>query len=148
MKPTDDLPSGPLLSILFPKEPRHFAGQRWLKISLRSLHVLCAGVYLGAYVLDVGGEPRTRWFLATLFSGLFMLLVDLFESGAFLLQVRGLVVMLKLVLLMFISELGPIAVWALAFVAFFSVISSHASSGFRYFMLWGRGRIKGAETKG
>lgn len=148
MKPTDDLPSGPLLSILFPREPRRFTGQRWVKICLRSLHVLCAGIYLGAYVLGVEGDLRTRWFLATLLSGVAMLLVDLFESGAFLLQLRGLVVMSKLVLLAFIAKLGPAAVWILAAVAFFSVISSHASSGFRYYMIWGRGRIKGAETKG
>ena len=36
----------------------------------------------------------------------------------------------------------------LAAIAFFSVISSHASSGFRYYLIWGRGRITGAETKG
>jgi hypothetical protein len=148
MKPTDQLPTGPILSILFPKEPRRFAGQRWVKIILRSLHVLCAGIYVGAFVFGVEKEPRTTWFLATLGSGASMLLVDLFESGAFLLQIRGVVVMTKLILLACISSFGSAAVWVLAGVGFFSVISSHASSTVRYFMVWGRGRIKGAETKG
>ena len=77
-----------------------------------------------------------------------MLCVDLYESGAFLLQVRGLVVGGKLVLLALLPAFGPAGVWVLAAVAFLSVISSHAPSSIRYFLIWGRGRIKAAETKG
>jgi len=54
----------------------------------------------------------------------------------------------KLVLLAFLPKFGAAGVWVVVFIAFFSVISSHASAKFRYFLIWGRGRIKAAETRG
>ena len=135
-------------TFLIPDLPRHFPGQRWLKIVLRALHVLGAGVYAGAHVFDVPAASRTPWFWAALLSGLLVLAVDLFESGAFLVQVRGLVVMLKLGLLAAVPSLGAAAPCVLGLIVVGSVFSSHAPSSFRYHLLWGRGRIRGAETKG
>jgi hypothetical protein len=77
-----------------------------------------------------------------------MLLFDLYETGAFLLQVRGLVVLAKIVLLGALPLCGPAQGWILAALLGISVVSSHASSKVRYVMVFGRGRIKGAETKG
>jgi hypothetical protein len=77
-----------------------------------------------------------------------MICLDLYESGAFLLQLRGLVVAVKLILLALLPSFGAAGMWVIAGVAFFSVISSHASSNFRYFLIWGRGQIKAAETQG
>ena len=117
-------------------------------MTARAAHVILSGIYLGAFVFDVELASRWPWFLATLLSGLLMLALDLYESGAFLLQLRGLVVGVKLLLLASLPVFGAAGVWVLAAVAFISVISSHASSTFRYYLVWGRGRIKGAETRG
>ena len=117
-------------------------------MTARAAHVVLSGVYLGALVFDVEPASRWPWFLATLLSGLLILCLDLYESGAFLLQLRGLVVAIKLILLAFVPAFGAAGVWVLAAVAFVSVISSHASSTFRYYQVWGRGRIKGADTRG
>ncbi len=148
MKQPEHIPDGPVFRFLIPPEPRRYAGQRWVKIMARSTHVVLSGIYLGAFVF--GADPATRWpwFLATLLSGLLMICLDLYESGAFLLQLRGLVVTVKLILLAFLPSFGEAGVWVIALIAFFSVISSHASSNFRYYLIWGRGRIKAAETKG
>jgi len=148
MKQPEHIPGGPVFRLLIPPEPRQYAGQRWAKIVARATHVVLSGVYLGALVFHVEPASRWPWFLATLLSGLLMLVLDLYESGAFLLQLRGLVVAVKLLLLAFVPAFGAAGVWVLAAVAFISVISSHASSTFRYYLVWGRGRIKGAETKG
>lgn len=148
MKQPEYIPGGPVFRILIPLEPRQYAGQRWIKMMVRSGHVVLSGVYLGALVFQVEAAARTPWFLATMLSGLLMICLDLYESGAFLLQLRGLVVGVKLLLLALIPTFGAAGVWVLAAIAFVSVISSHASARFRYFLIWGRGRIKGAETKG
>ncbi|MCP4572782.1 MAG: hypothetical protein GY838_10560 [bacterium] len=148
MRQPEYVPHGPLFRILIPTEPRRYAGQRWVKMIARAAHVVLAGVYLGALVFQV--EPATRgpWFLAALLSGFLMVGLDLYESGAFLLQLRGLVTSVKLLLLAFLPTFGAAAVWVLAAIAFCSVISSHATANFRYFLVWGRGRIKAAETRG
>lgn len=148
MKQPPQVPDNPFFRLLIPPEPRRFPGQRWVKICARSLHVVLSGIFVGALVFEVEPELRLPWFLATMLSGLLMMCVDLYESGAFLLQLRGVIVVTKLVLLGLLPQFGAAGVWVLAAVAFFSVISSHATSGFRYYLIWGRGRIKAAESKG
>jgi len=148
MKQPEHIPSGPLFRLLIPEEPRRYPGQRWVKMLARSAHVVFSGVYLGSLVFQVEPATRLPWFLAVMLSGLLMICLDLYESGAFLLQLRGLVTAVKLVLLALLPTFGAMGVWIIAGIAFCSVISSHASSSVRYFLIWGRGRIKAAETKG
>ncbi len=148
MKQPEYIPGGPVFRVLIPAEPRRYPGQRWVKMIARSAHVILAGIYLGALVFHV--EPATRgpWFLAAMLSGFLIVCLDLYESGGFLLQLRGLVTAVKLVLLALVPTFGAAGVWVVVGVAFFSVISSHASADFRYFLVWGRGRIKAGETRG
>jgi hypothetical protein len=148
MKQPEYIPGGPFFRTLIPPEPRHYTGQRWIKMLARSAHVVLSGIYLGAFVFHVDPATRWSWFLAMLLSGLLMVCLDLFESGAFLLQLRGLVVGGKLILLAALPVFGEAGVWVLAFIAICSVISSHASSNVRYYLIWGRGRINAAETRG
>ena len=129
--------------LLFPDEPRDFLGRRTLKGIFRAAHVLCAGVLLGAYAFDVERAVRIGWLLAAMGTGCLILLLDLYESAAMLLQVRGLVVLFKLALLATVPWLG---VWALGFIVLVSVYSSHAPASFRHRNLIGG--IKGSETKG
>jgi hypothetical protein len=148
MKQPEHVPSGPVFRILIPPEPRRYTGQRWIKMIARSLHVVLAGIYLGALVFQVEPAIRWPWFRAALLSGFLIVCLDLYESGGFLLQLRGLVISGKLLLLLLLPRFGAAGGWVVAVIAFCSVISSHASSSFRHYLIWGRGRIKAAETKG
>ncbi len=148
MKQPEHIPDGPVFRFLIPPEPRRYTGQRWVKMIARSTHVILAGIYLGALVFQVEPAIRWPWFRAALLSGFLIVCLDLYESGGFLLQVRGLVTAAKLLLLALLPVFGTAGVWVVAGVAFLSVISSHASADFRYFLIWGRGRIEAAETRG
>lgn len=133
---------------LFPDPPREFPGRRGLKILLRGAHVLSAGGLLGAYLFAVPKALEAPWFHATLLTGLLLLLLDLHESAAFLLQVRGLVVLVKLLLVAVLPLLGGYAAWVLGAVVLVSVVSSHAPGRVRYFLLIGRSRLTGGRSKG
>ena len=148
MKQPESIPGGPIFRILVPREPRRYPGQRWAKMIARAAHVILSGIYLGALVFHVESAARLPWFQAAMLSGLLMFCLDLYESGGFLLQLRGLVLAGKLLLLAFLPSFGAAGVWVISVVAFISVISSHASANFRYFLIWGRGRIRAAETSG
>lgn len=148
MKQPEHIPEGWVFRILIPPEPRKFTGQRWLKMSARAAHVVLSGIYVGAFVFGVEPASRWPWFMAAMLSGLLILALDLHESGAFLLQLRGLVVVVKLLLVALVPAFGRAGVWVLAAIAFVSVISSHASSSVRYHQVWGRDRVRGARTKG
>lgn len=137
-----------LVPLLFPAEPRSFPGRRGVKIVLRAAHVFCAGVLVGAFVLGATAELRTAWLWAAIGSGCLVLLLDLHESAAFLLQVRGLVVMGKIALLALFPWVGDAQVWLLGFLLVGSVISSHAPSTVRHRQVWGSKAIRGSESKG
>jgi hypothetical protein len=134
--------------LLFPETPRAFPGRRGVKILLRALHVLSTGVLCGATLLDVGPPVRTTWLIAAAVTGLLIVLLDLFESGAFMLQLRGLLVALKIALLAGLPWFGEYAGWILAALVLLSVVSSHSPGKVRYLVLLGGGRITGSDSRG
>jgi hypothetical protein len=135
-------------SLLFPDPPRAFPARRLTKISARAAHVLCAGVLVGSHLLQTGRELQDAWLTATVGSGMVLLAIDLHESAAFLLQVRGLVVVGKIGLILALPLLGGAAGYALAAALLVSVVLSHAPSGVRYAFFAGGGRMRGACSKG
>lgn len=136
---------------LFPSPPRSFSGQRAVKIVLRALHVLAVAGLFGVVFAHVEAGARSPSLRLSLISGLAILALDLFESAAFLLQVRGLVVLGKLAALGLLlrPEFGSgseIAI--LGFLIVVSVISSHAPSDFRYRFWVPWARVDGAQSRG
>jgi len=134
--------------LLFPATPRSLPGHRGLKIPARAVHVLCAGVAAGSYLLDAGHAAQGAWLGSAAATGLLILLLDLFETGVFLVQVRGLVILIKFALLAALPLFGTRAGWVLAALVLVSVLSSHTTSKVRYFVVFGRRGLKGAETRG
>ena len=86
--------------------------------------------------------------MVTIVSGISIVALDLHESAAFLFQVRGAVVVGKILLLLALPWLGGYRAWALGAITLVSVVSSHASSKVRYRMLLARGSVRGGESKG
>ncbi|MEZ5990215.1 MAG: hypothetical protein R3F30_14070 [Planctomycetota bacterium] len=137
-----------LARALFPDPPRQFPGKRGLKISLRAVHVLAAALLLGAWVHEAGADERTRALLLTAGSGAAILLLDLYESCAFALQVRGLVLLVKLAGVALLPVLAGGQAVLLGALVLLSVLSSHAPSKVRYHLLVGRGRVRGSSSHG
>ena len=134
--------------LLFPDPPRSFKGRRAAKISARAVHVLCAGVMVGSYLLHADEALQYAWLAATVVTGFGLLLIDLHESAAFLLQVRGMIVFGKLGVVALLPALGSVSGYVLAAVLLLSVVMSHAPSSVRYFVVFGRGYVRGACSKG
>jgi len=98
-----------MLAHLFPDEPRSFYYRGVVRTILRTLHILTAGVLLGGYVFNQPNESLMPWVYGTLLSGLFLLITDLHATMAYLFEVRGVAVLIKLLLLAvipFFNELG------------------------------------------
>lgn len=136
------------MEFLFPIEPRTLPGRRWFKIALRAVHVVFACGFLGSFVFDGGVGARPPWTAGVVASGLALLLLDLHESAAVLLQVRGLVVLLKVALLLSLPWLGSAQLGAVIAVVVVSVLSSHAPGKVRYHLVAGRDRIRGSDSMG
>ena len=138
-----------LAALLFPREPRSLPGQRLIKITLRALHALAAGVLVGGWVFAPTASTLPLWHGATAATGLAIVVLDLSQTAAFLLQVRGLVVLAKVGALAVVGFLEvPARPWVLGVVFVLSVGSSHATSRIRYFLVFGRGRLRGSQARG
>jgi len=134
--------------LLFPEEPRDFTGRRELKIVLRAVHVLCVGAYFGAFVFGVPAADRMPWLWGVLATGALVLALDLHESAAFFLQVRGAVLVAKLGIFLCLPWFAGAEAWVLGLLIVVSVVSSHAPGRIRHRMLIGAGRVEGAESHG
>ncbi len=113
---------------------RYFPGQRWVSISLRSLHLVgVAG--MGAGILADGLDPgmRQMYVLLTIVSGFAMTLIFAWSEGRWLLQLCGQSVLVKLALV------AAIPIWPAAAVELFIAIilisgfTSHAPARLRHF---------------
>lgn len=88
-----------LHSLLFPKEPRIFRGQRWGNIILRTLHMVGVAGTAGGYLFAV---EEARWLpfgYLTLVTGIALMFLYLAGTFAWLMQFKGLAIVVKLLLL-------------------------------------------------
>jgi hypothetical protein len=88
-----------LRALLWPEKARTFPGERWANIALRSVHLVGVAGIGGGFLFDLdAGRWLPFWYLI-LGSGLGLAALYLWGSLAWLFQVKGLAVMLKLLLL-------------------------------------------------
>ncbi len=121
---------------MFPRRYRTFPGKRWINISLRTAHLLgVAGLGAGL----VAGTASELWMWAlylTVTSGALMLSIEAWSSAVYLIQLRGLAMVAK-VLLLLASTLVPGSQAATIVAAIvISGIVSHAPATVRYYSLF------------
>ena len=112
--------------------------KRWAKISLRTLHLLAvAGVGGGILFGLEKGLWINYWWLA-LVSGALMMVIDIVSNPVWVVQVRGLTIFLKLILLAFLGSYPSLDGWLLAVIIIISAVISHAPGKLRYYSVYHR----------
>lgn len=108
----------------------NFRGKRWVKILFRSTHLVgIAGVFATTLT---GDDLYTYWALAIL-SGMGLLALEALSNIIWFIQIRALVMYIKLFLLAMIFFYPHYAWHVLVVIIFLSGIISHAPSSVRYF---------------
>ncbi len=119
---------------LFPVHKRDFVGKRWVKVGLRTLHLMGLAGIGGAWFYTVEPSQWLPFLWLTMVSGLLMLLVEVWSHGIWLLQVRGLAIFVKIILLSFSALLPHSLEPALIMlVIMISGVISHAPGRVRYY---------------
>ncbi|MFA7096173.1 MAG: hypothetical protein WC383_06765 [Gammaproteobacteria bacterium] len=88
-----------LKRLLFPPEPRHFPSQRWLNIALRAVHLIGVAGIGGGFLFALEEERWLAFWYLTVGSGVALSLLYLASSAAWLLQLKGIAIVLKVLLL-------------------------------------------------
>jgi len=124
----------------------NFTGKRWLKISLRTLHLIgFSGVF--ASVLT-STEQNVYWGI-TIVSGVGLLSLEALSNFVWFVQVRALAIYIKLVLLGCVFFFVDYAWHCLIAIIIISGMISHAPSSVRYYsFIHGRKITSLKDTKG
>lgn len=117
---------------------RQAALKRWTKITLRSLHLLAVAGVGGGVLLGIDKALWLGYWYLALVSGALLMSMDVILNRLWLVQVRGLAILLKLLLLLF---LGADPAWnrvLLVLVIVISSVISHAPGAVRYYSVYHR----------
>ena len=129
--------------LLFPAESRFFSGQRWVNITLRTLHLIGIAGLGGGFFYAAEGDLWRTFFELTLWSGLGMMGIAVWNSGIWLVQLRGQAILLKLLLLGMMPLFPALRLPLFLGILVISGVISHAPASVRYYSLF-HGRRFGA----
>jgi hypothetical protein len=125
-----------LKTFLFPPQARDFHGLRALNITLRSLHLAGMAGVAGGYLYQLSVGALLPFWELTLSSGVARVGLAIWCDGRWLLQLRGAVILFKLLLLWllpwFASHFERGGGWLLVVVILLSSVISHATGRLRY----------------
>lgn len=124
-----------------PRSARVFRGQRWVKIGLRTLHLLGTAGAGGGYLYGAPAEAWLPWLWLTVTSGAALAAIEVWSDPSWVIQVSGLAIVAKLVLLGAAAHLPALAGWLLAAVIVISGVVSHAPARVRHYSIVHRRRI-------
>ncbi len=116
---------------MLPEKPRSFAGQRWLNIALRSLHLVgVAGIGAG-FFFAVDESLWLPFWQLTLFTGVALMALYVWTTALWLVQLKGLVILLKLVLLWLAMDMIAWRAELFTLVVLLSAVIAHAPGAVR-----------------
>ena len=112
--------------------------KRWTKISLRSMHLLSVAGVGGGILFGLEKDLWLSYWWLALATGALMMLMDIISNPVWIVQVRGLVVILKLVLLLFMDRYPAWDGFLLMVIIIMSAVISHAPGKLRYYSFYHR----------
>ena len=123
--------------------------KRWTKISLRTLHLLSVAGVGGGILFGLEKDLWLNYWWLAIASGVLMMLIDIISNPVWLVQIRGLVIFLKLGLLVFLGNSMAWDHFLLILIIVISAIISHAPGKLRYYSVYHRKVISSAnDSKG
>ncbi len=112
--------------------------KRWTKISLRTLHLLAVAGVGGGIIFGIEKSLWLNYWWLALVSGGLMMLMDMVANPVWIVQIRGLVIIMKLVLLVFLGLYPDVDFLLLAVIIILSAVISHAPGKLRYYSVYHR----------
>ena len=108
----------------------NFVGKRWLKIALRTLHLIG---FAGVFTAVITGSSQPSYWVILFVSGFGLLALESLSNLVWFVQVRGLVMYIKFTLLVLLFIYPQYAWHCIIAMIILSGIISHAPSSVRYF---------------
>lgn len=128
-------------------EPRWVPQVRVLRTILRTLHLIAFAALYGGHVYGVAAEPLLPALYATLLTGGAFMALEIYRTPVWLVQVRGALTLVKIVLVASVAVFWDLRVLILTLVMVIGVIAAHMPGRWRYHSLL-HGRMIGTIERG
>ena len=112
--------------------------RRWFRIGCRSLHLLAIAVLVGGHFFAAPADSLRPWLYVVIASGAGLMSTDVTHSLAYLAEVRGFFILVKIVAVSSVALFWDHRVAILFAVVLLSGVVSHMSGRYRYFRIIGR----------
>ena len=112
--------------------------KRWSKISLRTLHLLAVAGVGGGILFALEKDLWINYWWLALVSGVLMMVMDIAGNPVWMVQVRGVVIIVKLILLALMVSYPAWGSFLLLVIIIISAVISHAPGKLRYYSLYHR----------
>ncbi len=122
-------------------------GARWLRTTLRTLHLIAVGALYGGHLYAVDVTRLQPALLSVLLTGGLLVCFEVWQSRIWLVQVRGVATFLKLGALAAIGLAPDWTVALLTLAMMIGSISSHMPGRWRYHSVL-HGRVAGLTERG
>ena len=122
-------------------------GGRWLRTSLRTLHLIAVGALYGGHVYGVEAERLVPALAAVLASGGSLVVFEVWQARIWLVQVRGIATFVKLALVASVGLAWELRIVLLTLALVIGSVSSHMPGRWRYHSVL-HGRVVGPTEKG
>ncbi len=132
-----------LRDLLLPLPPRRLTHARAWNVAFRTAHLAAIGTLLGGHVFGVPHDRLVAWLWASIGTGAALMIVEAFATLDWLMQVSGLLVLLKLLLLLVIPFAWDARVPILYTVIAVAGIGSHMPGQYRHYSLYYRRNMRG-----
>lgn len=101
---------------------------------LRSSHILCVCILLGGLYFRPEATQIRYWLAGVIITGLGLLIMEIFRNAAMLIEIRGIAVLIKMLLLLGLTQVNPgHQISILMVIVFSSALISHSPRYFRHY---------------
>ena len=112
--------------------------RRWTKTSLRTLHLVSVAGVGGGVLFTLEKDLWFHYWWLAIFSGALMMLIDVTAYKVWVVQVRGVAIILKLILLLTLGFHPGWDKFLMVTIIIISTVISHAPGRVRYYSLYHR----------
>lgn len=123
---------GGLRGFLFPRPPRRFPGARAWQVGARTVHLAAMALVVGGVAAGRSASELAVPVALTVASGLALLGIDLYKSGAVLVEGAGLATLLKLALVAAGALLPSVRLEAYLAAVAIAAVGSHMPKTWRH----------------
>jgi hypothetical protein len=129
------------------EKPRALLGARLLRTTIRTVHLVTMGILYGGHVYGISADRLLPALAGTLASGAAFVTLEAYRTPLWLVQMRGLLTLMKILIVASCAVWWDVRVWLLTLALVIGSVGSHMPGKYRYYSVM-HGRAIGEQESG